>query len=214
MTAQIVLVDDHPLILHSLKHVIEEELNYEVIETCSQFETAIEVIKSKQPSLCIIDLVLGGRSGLELIETLLDLKVQTKFLILSGRDEAAFAVRCIKAGASGYVPKGAAFEVLGEAIETILSDRIFFSSTISNRLASPEKEDGEHFSQRITNLSDRELEVFELIGQGMSTKEIAGKLHRAPKTIDTFRDRIKLKLGLSSAAELAAKAGQWYSTQV
>ncbi|MCX7421404.1 MAG: response regulator transcription factor, partial [Planctomycetia bacterium] len=165
---------------------------------------------SKQPDLAIIDLSLADGSGLDLIQRIKARNVPTKMLVLSMSDESLFAERVLRAGASGFLHKQEAREKLINAIRHVLVGNFYVSETISNRFVQQMSNGQQPLQQSpLSMLTDRELEVFELLGSGLSTKEIASHLDLGAKTIETHRLHLKEKLGLNSSLELVRFATQW-----
>ena len=183
------------------------------LEVCGEAATIIEaltLIDTQHPDLAIIDLSLADGSGLDLIKRIKARNVSTKMLVLSMSDESLYAERALRAGALGFLHKQEAREKLLDAIHQILDGKIFVSPIIKERLLQQVMMGNQPLQQSpITALSDRELEVFELIGQGLGSSEIAQRLHLGIKTIETHRQRIKGKLDLKSGLELVRHATQW-----
>lgn len=173
-------------------------------------QEALGMLEELDPDLTIVDISLPGMSGLELIKHLHALRPGIHTLVVSRHDEGLYAERAIRAGARGYVTKLEASEMIVKAVQRILSGGIHVSEEISERLllglaAGRSQETG----SPLALLSDRELEVFELTGQGLGTREIAERLHLAVKTVDSYRVRIKDKLNLKTSIELIQHAVQW-----
>jgi DNA-binding NarL/FixJ family response regulator len=207
---KVLLVDDHPVLRHGLADLIETEMDLEVCGGCSGASEALELLREKAPDLVIVDLRLKEGSGLDLIEQVAALDAPPKILVCSVHDEMLFAERCLRAGASGYIQKEEATEKLIEAIHQVIQGKIYSSENVSeqvlNQLVSAHTEG--HVSP-IETLSNRELQVFELIGQGYSTREIAEQLHLSRKTIETYREKIKEKLNIGTGSQLVQRAVQW-----
>jgi DNA-binding NarL/FixJ family response regulator len=207
---QVVLVDDHPIVRKGLAQMIARELDMEV---CGEAENAAEALKAIavcKPDIAVVDLSLKGTSGLELLK---DIKVRfpkLPVLVLSMYDESMYAERALRAGAKGYLMKEEATEKVLAAIRGILAGQIYLSEAMASRLLHLAV--GGRATGAISpteRLSDRELEVFQLIGQGYGNTDIAQQLHLSPKTVETYRAHIKEKLGLSGATELLQHAIQW-----
>jgi DNA-binding NarL/FixJ family response regulator len=202
----VVIVDDHPVVRAGLAALLAAEPG---IVVCGQAENAhdgLRVVESEQPDLVLVDLSLGGSSGLELIKQLAGKLV--KVLVVSMHDEATWSERALAAGALGYVHKSEATRDIVTAIRRVMSGRPYVSDSIGERIlrrmvgTSPL----EPRKDALTTLSDRELEVFQRIGEGRTTQEIGTALCLSPKTVQTYRQRIKDKLGLDTAAELSTEA--------
>jgi DNA-binding NarL/FixJ family response regulator len=211
---RVLVVDDHPIVRQGLTELIGLEPD---MIACAAVANAPDALKSMQcclPDAAIVDLsLMNGNNGLELIK---DIKVRwprLPVLVLSMHDEAIYAERCLRAGARGYIMKGEPGEVVMEALHRVLSGRIWLSEKMTSRLLNRLVE-GETRKQRLAveNLSDRELEVFRMLGEGSGTRDISEKLHLSPKTVDTYREHIKAKLGLESAGEVLQFAIRWSRT--
>jgi len=207
---KVVLVDDHPIVRQGLAQMIARELDMEV---CGEAETAADALKAIaacKPDVAVVDLSLKGTSGLELLK---DLKVRfpkLPVLVLSMYDESMYAERALRAGAKGYMMKEEATEKVLAAIRGILAGQIYLSEAMASRLLHMAVDGRTPGAVSPTErLSDRELEVFQLIGQGYGNTDIAQQLHLSPKTVETYRAHIKEKLGLSGATELLQHAIQW-----
>lgn len=213
--ADIVLVDDHPLMRKGLARTIESEVDLDVIGQMSSAEEVLEDIEELAPDLAVVDISLPGMSGMELIKHLQSRTPEIKILVVSRHDETLYAERCIRAGAKGYLMKQEAGDVIVKAIRKVLNDRIFVSEEINERLLQSMAEGGREriMQSPLEVLSDRELEVFELTGKGSSTREIAERLHLSVKTVESYRARIKDKLNLDSGNELMKHAVQWVESE-
>lgn len=208
--ARILIVDDHPIVREGLTAVLSHKPGLEVCGEAATIVAALALIDSQQPDLAIIDLSLADGSGLDLIKRIKARNVSTKMLVLSMSDESLYAERALRAGALGFLHKQEAREKLIDAIHQVLDGKIFVSPAINERLLQ-QVIVGKHPLEQspVTALSDRELEVFELLGQGLGSSEIAQRLHLGIKTIETHRQRIKGKLDLKNSLELARHATQW-----
>lgn len=206
---KILLVDDHPVVREMLALRIAQEGGLKVCAAVGDVAKALAAVELHHPDLAIVDINLPDGHGLELIKEIHVIDPGLRLLVFSMHDERLYGERVLRAGAHGYLMKSEAPEKIIDAIHRVLSGRLAVSEELSQRILSettsrkPSKESG------IQQLSDRELEVFELLGQGLSTKEIAGRLNRSVKTIDTYRLRIKEKIQIGSANELVAKAARW-----
>jgi len=205
--ARILVVDDHPVVRQGLRLLIDHESDLEV---CAEAETvvdALEAITKHKPDVAVVDLSLRGTSGLELIKDIRVRHADLPVLVLSMSDESVYAERVLRAGASGYLMKEAATDEVLTALRRVLDGGIYLSDAMASRLLAQlvrgVPADG---GSPVDRLSDRELEVFGLIGRGLGTGEIARRLHLSPKTIETYRAHIKQKLNLADAAELLQHA--------
>jgi len=209
--SRIFIVDDHAIIREGLTMIINQEEDFEVCGQSEDAAKALKMIKELKPDLVIIDITLKDSSGIELVSDLKRVECDIPALILSMHDESFYADRAIKAGARGYVMKQETYKNLIKAIRKILSGKIYLSEKMTDRmlnsLSSSQKEPGLSPMER---LSKRELEVFELIGQGLSTREIAENIFLSKKTIGAYKEKIKQKLGLKNAAELSRNAFNWF----
>jgi DNA-binding NarL/FixJ family response regulator len=203
------LLDDHPVMREGLAQLINHEQDLDV---CGQFEDAapaFEAIPKLNPEIVIIDLSLKGSSGLELVKNIKANYPKIPLLVLSMHDESLYAERALRAGASGYIMKAEATEAVLGAIRQVLNGDIHLSEKMSSKLmhqlASGRATATGSLMER---LSDRELEVFSLIGQGKGTRQIAEQLHLSVKTIESHRAHIKEKLNLKNATELVHRAIQ------
>ena len=214
MKKRILIVEDHPLMRKGLALTLEAEADLEVCGQAASAEEALSMLDTVQPDLAIVDISLPGMSGLELIKHLHTWKPDLPVLVISRHDEALYAERAIRAGARGYVMKIEAVDVIVKAVRRVLAGGLYVSEEISERLLlSMTGHRRTEARTPVELLSDRELEVFELTGRGLTTREIAERLHLSVKTIESYRTRIKTKLGLRSAAELMQHAVQWVENE-
>jgi DNA-binding NarL/FixJ family response regulator len=211
--SRILIVDDHPLVRAGLRALIEAEPDLTICGEVSNARDAIEMARDQEPDLALIDISLEDGSGIELIKRLKVHSPELKMLVCSMHDESLFAERAINAGARGYVNKHQVTEQVLDAIRQVLTGRIYLSEKMVERVINgfAKKKDGAASS--IEDLSDRELEVFGLIGQGLSTSKIAERLHLSVKTVETHREKIKRKLQLATGGELVRHAVQWHIEQ-
>jgi DNA-binding NarL/FixJ family response regulator len=207
---RILIIDDHPLVRHGLAHLITLEPDFEICGEADSLLEGMRLFRETQPDLVVTDLSLKDGNGIELIKEIKARQDNARILVTSIHDESVFAERALRAGASGYVNKQNSTETVIEAIRAVLGGRIYLSSHMTDQLltraAGRNKAPG---GTAVDTLSDRELEVFELMGKGLTTKEIAEKLYLSPKTVDTYRENIKRKLNLKNNAELNFHAVQW-----
>ncbi len=211
---QVYLVDDHPIVRQGLIKLIEQEEGLEVCGESGTVAEALEALKKLGPDVILVDISLKDSNGLELIKLVDDLGMQIPMLVLSMHDESLYAEHALRAGASGYVMKQAASSTLIQAIEKVLDGEIYVSKSMSSQMLKMAfRSSGEDTRTGTETLSLRELEVFELIGRGNSTREIAEQLHLSVKTIETYRAHIKDKLQLRSGTELMQRAIHWVETE-
>jgi DNA-binding NarL/FixJ family response regulator len=212
--ARILIVDDHPVVRSGLRMLIDDEPDLFVCGEAGDADEAIRALDAKHPDLVIVDLSLKGSSGLELIKRIKSRNSDSKMLVSSMFDESLYAERVLNAGALGYVSKQEAMEKVIEAIRCVLSGRVYLSAAMSDRMLHRIARDHQAPQRSsVESLSDRELEVFEMIGRGRTTAEIAAQLHLSVKTVETHREKIKAKLSLKTAAELYQHAVRWVLEQ-
>ncbi|MCX5660014.1 MAG: response regulator transcription factor [Planctomycetota bacterium] len=212
--ARIVLVDDHPIVRHGLAQVIAREPDMEVCGEASNAGEAIQLISACMPDLVVVDLTLQDGDGIELIKDIKARHEPIKMLVSSMHDETLYAERALRAGAAGYINKAASREQVTGAIRQVLRGKIYLSDSVSNRLLQRVVDRNDDATQSpVEKLSDRELAVFDMIGQGLSTRQIAERLHLSVKTIETYREHIKSKLSLSKSSELVRHAVRWQLEQ-
>jgi DNA-binding NarL/FixJ family response regulator len=207
---KILIVDDHPLVRSGLQRLIEREHGLGVCCEAGSIEEAVKCIDNVVPDLAIIDISLPDGNGLDLIKRIHASYPDTCILVSSMHDESLIAERTLRAGAMGYVNKAEAAESVVDAIRHILDGKIWLSARMQERLARNELEMQTTVGQTPAEcLSNRELEVFDMIGRGLGTSEIANMLHLSVKTIETHRANIKAKLNLDSGGELNRRAMLW-----
>lgn len=206
--ATVLIVDDHPLVREGLTAHISVQPDMEVCCAATNIDEALALIESRPPAIVIIDLALKNEHGLQLIKRVKQCNPDVKMLVLSAQAESLYAERSLKAGAHGFISKQEAQDKIIEAIRTVLHGERYLSPAMTQQLmerasSSTSKASG------VESLSDRELEVFHLIGLGWSTRTIANQLHLSIHTIETHRENIRAKLGLHNGAELVQRAVQW-----
>ena len=210
-STRILIIDDHPLVRLSLKGVIERERDLVVCGEAEDLEQALAAVAASKPNLAIIDLTLKNSDGMELIKDLRHRYPKVQILVLSMHDEDLHAERAIRAGARGYITKQEAATKILVAIRQILSGEIYWSEKAAARVASRiagRSRPAKDFP--LDSLTDRELQVFEFIGAGRSTRQIAAELHIDVSTVETYRARIKEKLNLKDALDLLQYAIRWH----
>jgi len=207
----ILLVDDHPLLLEGLGRLINAETGLRVCGMAGNVQQALKMVESAKPDLIVTDLTLPGRNGLELIKDLAATHPGIPIIVLSMHDEMIYAERVLRAGGRGYVMKDTPPESLLEAIRTVLDGGVSASRAVTNRLLrslSGGKANAKP-GFPLECLTDREMEVFELIGHAKSNPEIATRLGISPRTVDAHRSHIREKLGLADGGELTRHAIRW-----
>jgi DNA-binding NarL/FixJ family response regulator len=211
---RLLIVDDHPMMRQGLAQLINNEADLEVAWEADNARQALEIISSNNPHLVLADISLPDKSGLELIKDILALRSNASILVVSMHDETLYAERVLRGGARGYIMKQEGGKKLMDAIRHVLSGQIYVSEKMSAKIL-------EIFSGRrndsgaspVGRLSDREFEVFQLIGQGRGTREIAEHLHLSVKTIEVHRANIKEKLKIQTATDLVRYAVRWAEAQ-
>jgi len=209
---RILIVDDHPLVRTGFSQLIGDCPDLEVCGEAGDMAEALRQVDATSPDLAIIDLSLAGGSGLDLIERIRSRDKDILMLVASMHDETLYAERVLAAGARGYINKQEAQDSIIRAIRQVLSGKVYLSQQMTDRLLSGMvNSNGE--KRDIDSLSNRELQVFELIGEGVSSSQIAEQLNLSIKTIETHQAHIKKKLGLGSAHELNQRAIRWAMDQ-
>lgn len=211
---RILLVDDHPLMRAGLSMILGRQPDLEVCCEASSPSEALALMTREAPDLVVTDLTMPGRSGVEFIKDLLSLHPDLPVLVVSMHDEMIYAERALRAGARGYVMKEAGGEALLNAVRQVLQGRVYVSERMSATLLDAltgRRPRGS--TSPIEKLSDREFEIFQLIGQGCTTRDVAERLGLSSKTVDVHRGHIKEKLELANATELVRHAVRWVESQ-
>jgi DNA-binding NarL/FixJ family response regulator len=211
MPTEILIVDDHPLVREGLTALISKQRDFSLCGEASGIAEARELARATKPNVAIVDLKLNDGNGIALIKELAERYADMKVLALSMHDETLFAERALRAGAAGYVSKHDAGRTIIHAIRTVLEGGVYLSERMANRMItrSVGLNKQPKTSSPLEQLSDRELEIFEMIGDGLTSREIAEELDVSQRTIDTHRENIKQKLNLKNAVELMKHAVQW-----
>jgi DNA-binding NarL/FixJ family response regulator len=211
---RVYIVDDHPITRQGLMALINAEPDLTICGETDNAPSAIEQIQKLEPDVALIDVTLKTSSGIELIKHLKALRPQMPILMMSMHDESLFAERALRAGAKGYVMKLESSDTILAALRRTLSGEIhlseFMRDKMLHRIAGS---DTSRSSFSMDTLSDREVEVFQLLGNGYGTRQIAARLNLSVKTIDSYREHLKLKLRLDSGTELVRHAIQWIKTE-
>jgi DNA-binding NarL/FixJ family response regulator len=211
----VLIVDDHPVVRQGLAQLINQEKDLEVRGYAEDAFQAMQAIKDVRPDMVIVDISLKDTSGMDLIK---DVKIQypnLPILILSMHDESLYAERALRAGAKGYIMKHEATEQVITAIRRVLAGQIYVSDTMAAKMVTKLATGAAQPSASpVESLSDRELEVFRLIGEGHKTRDVADKLHLSVKTIETYRAHIKEKLGFKDGNELFRFAVEWVNSEM
>ncbi len=211
---RVLVVDDHPLLRQGLALMINQEQDLEVCGEAEDAQTAMQAIPERRPDILIVDISLSGPDGLDLLKNIRISYPSLPVLILSMHDEAIYAERALRARANGYIMKQEATEKVLVAVRRILHGDVYLSDRMANKMlrqyiggASAAME------SRLSSLSDRELEVFRLIGEGRATREIAEELRLSIKTVETYQAHLKEKLSLRTGRELIQHAIQWKTNE-
>jgi len=209
-SCKVLLVEDHPMFREHLGTLIKRELGLTICGEADNIRDAMRLIQELKPDIAIVDITLRGSSGLELLKDIKVLDIPINVLVLSMHDEDLYAERALRAGAKGYISKNEASKEVVAAIRSVINGDVYVSRSMNVKLLARMTQKRSHGQLAgLELLADRELEVFQLLGKGRSTREIADALHLGESTIETYRARIKDKLNLRSAAELYLRAGEW-----
>lgn len=211
----IVVVDDHPIVREGIAMLLSSHPDFEVVGDAADATSAERVVAACSPEAVIIDVELGRDSGLSLMRSLRAENPSLAIIALSMHDDRIYAERALRAGANGYVMKEEATSLLLETLNRVREGEIVVSPHVRTRLLRTLSDGRPSVEERapISALTDREYEIFRLIGLGHATGEIAEHLHISPKTVEAHRARIKSKLGFQKASELVAHAARWVSTE-
>jgi len=216
MTKQVtfLVVDDHPVFRQGLVTLVGSNERYRICAEAGTVAEALEALDRASPDIALVDISLVSQNGLDLVRTIKATFPQVLVLIISMHDEVVYAERALKAGARGYVMKQEAASVMLDAIKTVLSGKIYVSAAMRDRLLETMfNRGGEAEAPTVERLSDRELEVLDLIGQGYGTADVAKVLNLSVKTVNTYRDHIKEKLQIDGAGELRRFAVKWVQSR-
>ncbi|MBC7819201.1 MAG: response regulator transcription factor [Planctomycetaceae bacterium] len=207
---RILIVDDHELLRQGLRELIGSQPDLEICGEALDEADALQQFRALQPDLMTVDISLGQGDGIDLVKRIHAESSTVRMLVLSMHDESLYAQRALRAGALGYVSKQAPSRTILEAIRSVLDGKLYLSPQLSQRLlqraASGKLQESESM---VETLSDRELEIFEQIGRGLQTRQIAETLKLSPKTVHSYRERLKQKLNVTTAGELTHQAVRW-----
>jgi DNA-binding NarL/FixJ family response regulator len=211
---RVLIVDDHPMMRQGLAQLIDNEPDLKVVAEADTGGQGLDIVVAQKLDLALVDISLPDKNGLELIKDIRSVNADLPVLIVSMHDEALYAERVLRAGARGYIMKQEGGKKLLQAIRQVLTGQIYVSEKMSARIleAFSGARPGETASP-VARLSDREFEVFQLIGQGKGTKEIAQHLNLSVKTVEVHRAKIKEKLSLLTAIDLVRYAVRWSEAQ-
>lgn len=206
---RVFLVEDHPVFRLGLKELIDQEADLQVCGEAQGVGEAWEQVDRLRPDLVVVDISLTGRSGLELVKQIKDQIPNLPTLVLSMHEESLYAERALQAGARGYIMKHETSELIVDAIRRVCRGEVYLSGKMTSTILYKMVGGASKGLLPQECLTNRELEVFEMIGKGLTTQEISRRLCLSAKTVGTYRERIKEKLQLSNASELAQRAVQW-----
>jgi DNA-binding NarL/FixJ family response regulator len=213
MKTKILLVDDHPLVREWLTNLINEETDFEVCGQAGDARAALDLIDKLSPRIAVVDISLDGGSGLELIKDIKARHPKVDALVLSMHDESLYAERAMRAGAAGYVMKREATSKVLDALRAVLAGELYFSNAVNALLAQKLVQGAADKPTALEILSDRELEVFQLLGRGFNTRQISEQMKVSFKTVQAYCARIKEKLNLANINELIFHAVRWHESQ-
>ena len=213
MKTKILLVDDHPLVREWLTNLINEEPDFEVCGQAGDAREALDLMGKLSPRIAVVDISLDGGSGLELIKDIKAQHPKIDALVLSMHDEALYAERAMCAGAAGYIMKREATSKVLDALRAVLAGGLYFSNAVNALLAQKLVQGAAGKPTPIEILSDRELEVFQLLGRGYNTRQISEQMKVSFKTVQAYCARIKEKLNLANINELIFHAVRWHENQ-
>jgi DNA-binding NarL/FixJ family response regulator len=211
--ARILLVEDHPIVRQGLAQLLGQTPDLEVCSFAEDSLSALQAIKTENPDLAIVDISLQSADGLELVKDLRSRKLQLPVLILSMHQESVYAQRAMRAGAQGYIMKGEPTPRLLAAVRKVLSGGLFFSEEVTSELLRRQIGGEPALASPVELLTDKELQIFRLIAQGHSTREISEQLNRIVKTIEAHRENMKLKLGIKNSPQLVRAAVEWAASE-
>jgi len=212
---RLLIVDDHPMMRTGLAQLIDSEGDLKVCAEADNAGQAINVVSKQRFDLALVDISLPDKNGLELIKDLRAITPELPILVVSMHDEMSYAERVLRAGARGYIMKQEGGEKFLQAIRRVLAGQVYVSEKMSARILETlsGSSQGQNTNSPVRRLSDREFEVFQLIGQGVGTKEIAIRLRLSIKTVEVHRANIKQKLNLTTSTELVRYAVRWLDSQ-
>jgi len=207
---RILVVDDHPIVRQGFAQLINAEHDLEMVGEAADPNEALEVLDKMNPDLAIVDISLKGGNGIDLTKSMLGINPKLPILIVSMYDEGLYVERVLRAGAKGYLMKQEATEKVVDAIRKIMGGEMYISEKMGDALLHKFVSGQLSTDSPVENLSDRELEVMQLVGQGRGTRQIAEELHVSVKTVESHYAKIKDKLSLKTANELIQYAVKWY----
>jgi len=207
--ARILVVEDHPIVRRAIGRFLGQEADLEVRCFAADAHSALIILKEQKPDMAIVDISMETDDGLDLIKEMRAQDIQAPVLVFSMHEESIYAERALRAGAQGYIMKSESTSKLVEAVRQVLAGGIYLSESVKSEILLRRTGAGQAGVSPFDLLTDRELQVFRLIGQGRSTREIAEDFHRSVKTIEAHRENLKMKLGLENSIQLVRCAVQW-----
>jgi DNA-binding NarL/FixJ family response regulator len=213
MKTRVVVIEDHPIFREQLVHLIEKEPDMEACGEADNVPEGFALIRDKKPHVVILDITLKGSNGLELLKDLRAKAIEVPVLVLSMHEESLYAERALRAGARGYITKSESSSRVLAALREVLGGEIYLDAKTMARIVQRAVSAKKEPLNPIAQLSDRELEVFDLLGRGRTTREIGARLRIGLTTVDTYRARIKEKLRLENGARLFAEASRWVQSR-
>jgi DNA-binding NarL/FixJ family response regulator len=206
---RVFIVDDHPIVREGLAAQLSLQPDMEICGEAEDIAGALARIESTRPDVAVIDISLKSGNGIDLVKRLRARDQELRILVWSMFSESLYAERALRAGAQGYIHKGQPAQEILAALRTVLAGKIYVSGAMAEQFMKRLVGGRSSESAPVETLSDRELEAFELIGQGLTTEQIAARMHVSPKTVETYRVHIKKKLNVDSLPELVQRATQW-----
>ncbi len=212
----ILLVDDHPLVREGLSALIRTTSDLKIVAEAGNAAEALDLLRERRVDLVLLDISLPGMSGIELLKEIHVRYPKVRILVLSMHEESVYAERALRAGAHGYIMKQESGRNVIEAIRSVLRGELYVSPMLATRMVKlfVANKQGKDIRTSVERLSNRELQVYTHIGNGLSTKEVAARLERSVKTIQTYREHIKRKLGLRNATDLVHHATHWVQNEL
>ncbi|MBN9523307.1 response regulator transcription factor [bacterium] len=205
----ILIVDDHPVTREGLAALLSRQPGFRVCGEAEGIPGALRQVAAAVPDLVVVDVSLKDGNGLDLVKRLRDRFPRVKVLVWSMYPDAMYARRAVQAGAAGYINKGSSPDAIMGAIRHVLAGEVFLSPEVTQSVLHAVAGNGYRDEDPISSLSDRELEIFHLIGLGLDTHETASRLHLSPKTVETYRTRIRAKLGAETGTAVLRSAIRW-----
>jgi DNA-binding NarL/FixJ family response regulator len=211
---RVILVDDHPVTCQGVAALLNQHANIRVVGQARTAAAGLELVEKFDPHVAVVDVSLNGTSGIEFVKNALAMRPRLRVLMMSMYDELLYAPRAFRAGARGYIMKHEASEKVVAAVRQIMEGKAYISERLKENLAERVLVSRSHeVEDPVEQLSDREMEVFELIGDGYTTRQIAKRLNLSVKTIDSYREHLKLKLHVDDAPDLLQHAIRWTKTK-